>query len=124
MVDLARLLTRAVRFLIRSAVKLSLKPFAASEHSIVRFAMYRHFEALASLRTSPQHLSRVLAISGSEYLANLLFPSANIITASYPEVSILNLPYPDGEFDAIVADQVLDTSEGIPATCSRSAHGA
>jgi SAM-dependent methyltransferase len=118
---------RGVRVFIASVVRISLWPFAASEHSIVRFATYRYFEALPRLNAQPERPPRVLAISGSQYLANLLFPSAQIETADYPEVSILNLPYPDGTFDAIVADQVLEHVRGDPrdvftecARCLRS----
>jgi SAM-dependent methyltransferase len=94
-------------------VKISLWPVPIGEHSIVRFALYRHFLTLPPLFQN-QSCPRVLTISGSDYLANILFPAANTVAANYPDVSILNLPYPDGTFDAIVADQVLEHVRGNP----------
>jgi SAM-dependent methyltransferase len=34
--------------------------------------------------------------------------------SSYPDINILNLPFEDREFDAVVSDQVLEHVEGNP----------
>jgi SAM-dependent methyltransferase len=48
-------------------------------------------------------------------LARLLgFKDEQITDASYPEFNILSLPFEDGEFDAVVSDQVLEHIEGNP----------
>jgi SAM-dependent methyltransferase len=56
-----------------------------------------------------------LSIGHSEHLAKLLgFSDKQITDVSYPEFNILRLPFKDGEFDAVVSDQVLEHVEGEP----------
>lgn len=74
--------------------------------------MYGHLSKYAASR-SPE--LKVLSISRSERLARLLgFADPQIIDASYPDYNILRLPFKEGEFDAVVSDQVLEHVEGDP----------
>ncbi|TAK00955.1 MAG: class I SAM-dependent methyltransferase [Candidatus Manganitrophaceae bacterium] len=74
--------------------------------------MYGHLSKYAESR-SPE--LKVLSISRSERLARLLgFADPQIIDASYPDYNILRLPFKEGEFDAVVSDQVLEHVEGDP----------
>jgi len=79
---------------------------------ITRYYMYDHLSKYSEKR--PENL-KVLSISHSEGLAKLLgFSEQQITDASYPEFNVLELPFQDGEFDAVVSDQVLEHVEGEP----------
>jgi len=74
--------------------------------------MYNHLSKYSENR--PEN-SKVLSISHSEILAKLLgFDEEQITDASYPEFNVLKLPFQDGEFDAVISDQVLEHVEGQP----------
>jgi SAM-dependent methyltransferase len=79
---------------------------------ITRYYMYRSLGRYSKPRPDSQN---VLSISHSEPLALLLgFRAEQIKDASYPEYNVMNLPFCDGEFDAVVSDQVLEHVEGNP----------
>ena len=80
--------------------------------TLTRYYMYKHLSKYSEPRSADL---RVLSISHSNHLANLLgFTNNQITDAEYPEFNILDLPFKDGEFDAIVSDQVLEHVKGNP----------
>lgn len=79
---------------------------------ITRYSMYRHLHRHHQARPADH---RVLSISHSEPLARLMgYTDAQITDGSYPNVNILNLPYENESFDAVVSDQVMEHVEGDP----------
>lgn len=79
---------------------------------VTRYFMYSQISKFKEPRS--ENL-KVLSISGSQYLATLLgFEDQQITDISYPEFNVLSLPFKDGEFDAVVSDQVLEHVEGNP----------
>jgi SAM-dependent methyltransferase len=81
---------------------------------LTRYAMY---QALATaVGDGPGSVPRrVLSISHSEPLCDVVgWTDVDIVPADFPDVSLLDLPYPDGSFDALVSDQVLEHVEGNP----------
>jgi SAM-dependent methyltransferase len=79
---------------------------------VTRYYMYKQLSKYSEPR--PEDL-KVLSISHSVGLARLLgFNDKQITDASYPEFNVLRLPFKDGEFDAVVSDQVLEHVEGEP----------
>jgi SAM-dependent methyltransferase len=80
---------------------------------ITRFTMYRRLREVG--RDLPVKTGRVLSISRSSNLCEVLsIEATELVDASYPEVSILDLPYPEGNFDFVLADQVLEHIRGCP----------
>jgi SAM-dependent methyltransferase len=80
---------------------------------ITRYAMYRHLADLA--HGLPNRRGQALSISHSERLLQVLGIDATPLTAAnYPECNFLELGYPDGSFDFVVSDQVLEHVEGNP----------
>lgn len=118
LISVGRLLMRALRYILSRALRLTVVLQPRSEHTLTRYSMYEHFAKTATQISgrvhSPHRQLKVLSISGSTYLALKIFPDALIVDASYPEVSVLNLPFDDATFDAVVADQVLEHVEGNP----------
>ena len=81
---------------------------------IIRYYMYRHFSKYNESRP-PEH--RVLTISRSQRLARLLgYTDDQITDVEFPDASILDLPFDDESFDAVMSDQVLEHVEGDPFT--------
>ena len=100
-----------LRWGIRWIYRLSLTGLSTGA-DIRRYSMYRKL-SVHSVQRDPT--LRVLSISHSERLGLLLgFKQEQITDASYPEANILKLPFKDGEFDAVVSDQVLEHVEGDP----------
>ena len=80
-----------------------------------RFPLTRYsgYKQILSHKANQQGM--VLSISHSEILAKLLgFLDSQIIDVSYPEYDLINLPYADYYFNALVADQVLEHIAGDP----------
>lgn len=101
----------SLRWFMRLVYKASLAGLSRGA-DIRRYYMYTQLKAHAAQR-DPGH--RVLSISHSERLCLLLgFSRSQVTDASYPEVNILNLPFGEATFDAVVSDQVLEHVEGDP----------
>jgi SAM-dependent methyltransferase len=107
------LIARALTALLRAAVRLSLRPLPRGAH-LTRYSMYRRLEEVARERRGGA-AGRILSVSRSSRLADLFAdPRSERIEAAFPAVSLLSLPYRDGEFDLVVSDQVLEHVEGSP----------
>lgn len=77
---------------------------------VTRYSMY---QKLARFKSEGAQNERVLSISGSADLCRILgFADPNIVDTAYPDVSLLDLPFEDNSFDALVSDQVLEHVEG------------
>jgi SAM-dependent methyltransferase len=74
--------------------------------------MYRRLEHFRVKAGSNQ---AALSISGSVELCRLLgFDTSQVTEADHPEFDVLELPFEDSSFDAVVSDQVLEHVEGDP----------
>jgi SAM-dependent methyltransferase len=71
------------------------------------------------LRVYRRPACSVLAISDSNILASILTPG-NPFNTEYPDVDLCSLPYEDGEFDMVVAGQVLEHVRDPAAAVSES----
>ena len=99
-------------------------PSGPARWHITRVAMYRALEN--RLRHLDSSSRRCLCISQSRPLARVLgLGKCAMTVTSFPDVDILALPYADGEFDFVIADQVLEHVAGDPframAECARVA---
>ena len=104
---------------IRGLYRSTLIGMSTGPH-VTRYQMYKHLESFAEPR---HHSAKVLSISHSEPLAHVLgFGDENITDASYPEVNVLELPYDDESFDAVISDQVLEHVEGDPQRAINEAY--
>jgi len=102
---------RAVKATIRKLITLSMRRLPRGAH-ITRYYMYRR---LAEVVRRERRSGRILSISGSLTLCAFFDPNASHITeVKYPDVNILNLPFPNNVFDHVVSDQVLEHIEGDP----------
>ena len=80
---------------------------------ITRYYMYDRLHSIAS--KLPSKNGRVLSISHSEKLANLVaLEPSEIVSANYPEHNILSLDFENDSFDYVLSDQVLEHIEGNP----------
>ena len=98
-------LGKAGRFLFRLSTAGFQKRFP-----LTRYSGYKQIS-----RHKANRQGTVLSISHSEILAKLLgFLDRQIVNVSYPEYDLLGLPYADYQFNALVADQVLEHIAGDP----------
>jgi SAM-dependent methyltransferase len=85
---------------------------------LTRFAMYRALSNVLARHDGAD--KRCLAISRSARLAQVLgLLRAEIIETTYPETTLLALPFAAAEFDFCVSDQVLHHVEGDPVAAVR-----
>ena len=99
------------RKLIRAGYRVTTIGLRTGPH-VTRYYMYQHLSKYKNFRANEL---RVLSISRSEHLATILgFSGDQITDVSYPDTNILDLPFSDGEFDAVVSDQVLEHVQGDP----------
>jgi SAM-dependent methyltransferase len=105
---------RATRHLILRAVKLSTRRLATGSH-ITRYSMYLHLEQVFQNYGRGRH-ARILSISHSERLASVVrgYSTTDLVEATYPEATLLDLPFAANEFDLVVSDQVLEHVLGDP----------
>jgi SAM-dependent methyltransferase len=97
--------------IIRAILKATTLGLSKGAH-LTRYYMYRH---LSRFRVKNTDGFKVLSIGKSKPLCELFgFTDNQIIDTNYPEVSILNIPYPDNSFDYVFSDQVLEHVEGFP----------
>jgi len=100
-----------LRWFVRIVYRLTCVGLNKGPH-ITPYYMYKQLSRYSEPR--PKDL-KVLSISHSAGVAKLLgFSDIQIIDAAYPDFNIFNLPFDDGEFDAVVSDQVLEHVEGDP----------
>jgi SAM-dependent methyltransferase len=86
---------------------------AVRRWQITRLCMYKTLAYRLAPLDGPDR--RCLCISASQALARVLgLRQAALQEAAYPAVNLLDLPYPDGSFDFLVSDQVLEHVEGDP----------
>jgi SAM-dependent methyltransferase len=85
----------------------------SKEYTFSRYGMYKRLEHIG--RSLEVKTGSVLSISHSRHLAGVMgITATNVVEANYPEVSILDLPYPEGSFDFVLSDQVFEHIEGNP----------
>jgi len=106
------MLKRIVTTVIKSLYRMSMAGASKGMH-VTRYYFYRHISD--NFRSTRAPDLKVLTISHSENLARALgFADEQIFDAAYPQFNILNLPFEDSQFDAVVSDQVLEHVEGNP----------
>ncbi len=100
---------------LQTAIQLALRMSTLGLKKGPHFTRYYMYEHLSQYKASRSEDLRVLSVSGSKKLGELLgFSEDQIVDVQYPEHNIVNLPFSDGEFDAVVSDQVLEHVEGSP----------
>lgn len=107
---------RLMKSVTRSLYRLSTLGLARGPR-VTRYFMYQHLNSFGRARPAD---ARVLSISDSALLAEILnFTREQVTEVAYPQVSMLDLPFPDEHFDAVVSDQVLEHVEGRPDAAVR-----
>jgi SAM-dependent methyltransferase len=96
-----------------AAVEFSSRGQEVGAH-VTRFVMYDRLREVGR-QVRPPAGSRILSISRSRQLCAVLgLDDHEVIEVDYPDVSVLDLPFPEGHFDAVVSDQVFEHIEGNP----------
>jgi SAM-dependent methyltransferase len=100
-----------VQNILRSLYRLTIIGLEKGPY-ISRYYMYKHLSQYMEAR--PPEV-KVLTIRRSQTLAKVLgYADDQITDVSYPDFDLLNLPFADGEFDAVISDQVLEHVNGNP----------
>jgi len=111
-------LGKLIRIPLKFAVQLTTIGLSKGPH-ITRYQMYKELTKWRAERTPG---ARILAISHSQNLAEMLgYDTAQVTAANFPEYNILDLPFEDNEFDLVVSDQVLEHVEGSPVQAMNEA---
>lgn len=79
------------------------------------FIRYRMYEDIRSTLTREGALplkGSILGISGIGHFQQFIDPTANVTETKWPDVTILDLPYPEETFDIVITDQILEHVEG------------
>lgn len=96
----------------------------------MRFTRYQMYKQLFDALPLPL-TGEILGISGLKYFLGsknvkldreVISSSATITEATYPDVSILKLPYESNSFDVVISDQVLEHVEGDPKLAVEETH--
>ncbi|MFQ5952352.1 MAG: class I SAM-dependent methyltransferase [Candidatus Omnitrophota bacterium] len=107
-------LKRSIKALLRQPIKLSAKGLKSGPH-ITRYYMYHHLTSVFNTIDKNGSCNRILSISRSIPLSNLInVEKPEITEANFPEYNILDLPFSDNHFDYVVSAQVLEHVEGNP----------
>jgi SAM-dependent methyltransferase len=102
------------RCAIRFGIRISSIGFKSSGH-ITRYYMYDHLRTVFTACNFETSRARILSISGSNKLIDLLgLKDPVIVEANYPDHNMLELDFDDNEFDFVVSDQVLEHVDGDP----------
>src|SRR5882672_10130836 len=108
------------RLLRKLAWKVSLTGLSRGPH-VTRYFMYGRLKSIAPLL--PRRTGRILSISHSANLADLLgLQPTETVEANYPDHDMLSLKFPDGSFDFVLSDQVLEHVEGNPQQAIDECH--
>lgn len=82
-------------------------------HHITRLAMYNALDGL--LASQNELTNKAISISGAAGIARVLgLLKAKVTETTFPEHTILDLKFDNGEFDVAISDQVLEHVEGDP----------
>ena len=101
-----------LREFVRRCTRLSTIGLSRGPH-MTRYVMYQRLEQLGA-RLQPLR-GKALCISHSKHLLLMMGVNADSVReANYPESLITELRYPDGEFDFVCSDQVLEHVEADP----------
>ena len=112
--SLANYFKTMVSTAIKSIGKLSSVGLKKGTH-LTRYYYHQHLSQVLDAFGDDAIPKRVLSISGSNQLCELLkFKNMEVVETNFPEHNILNLSFPDGYFDFVLSDQVLEHVEGNP----------
>ena len=81
--------------------------------NVTRYYVYDRLRETA--KTFASRKGDVLSVSQSGWLCGTMhLEPTKMVEADYPEYNLLSLPFPDGSFDFVVCDMVLEHVEGNP----------
>jgi SAM-dependent methyltransferase len=108
--------TKVAKRLFRTILLVNNWPFSRSVHTprnwnFTRYAMYSALHNIFQDRNSPD--AAVLSISASDRMvAALGLVDAMVTNADYPTHDLRKLPFEDGSYDFVIADQVIEHIDG------------
>ena len=108
------MIIKACKSCIRLIIKLSGVGFKSGQH-ITRYYLYQHLEQILNNIDKTGLGNRILSISDSIDLGNMLcIEHPEVTETKFPEYNLLALPFSDNSFDFVVCGQVLEHVEGDP----------